>query len=187
MIAIHQPKYTNAIFAIKRMFISAYVFRIKSQTPNNHFQFFFYRFKTNAILRTHCNRQIDLKCEICSMVFCKEKALKIHKAEGCEGIIETGHILQNTPTFVDCSPILNIKIEEGHEMPLLSDTFTGETVAHYDETNVYKDIEKEAAGTSSSKRKVRSSDSNNCKRKYLSKKYQRTDGQNYCCHLCNKW
>lgn len=115
----------------------------------------------------------------------------VHEREGI--ITETPYIVQNKPTFVDCSSILNIKVEEGLDVPSLNDD---DAILNHDETNVYEHIEKieqfdpsisAVARTSSRKRKVRSFKSNSGKQKNSSKKYQRTDGQNYCCHLCNKW
>lgn len=64
-----------------------------------------FRFKTIYALRDHCKKQLEHKCEICLQAFCKRSALKAHREEGCERVLETPNepcIEDNKPTFVDC-------------------------------------------------------------------------------------
>lgn len=64
---------------------------------NHHF-----RFKNTDDLRVHCKDHDELKCEICSEVFCNGSDLVAHQEQGCEALIESPDLVEIKPTFIDC-------------------------------------------------------------------------------------
>lgn len=145
-----------------------------------------HRFKSATILRTHCKRQSDLKCEICSSVFCKEKAFKRHKDEGCEGIIEISHIPENKPAFIDCSSMVDVKVEEDFERATICVDGTNDFKMNDHSVNRFLTV---SAVTDSHQIRIENKPKKSTKYKqkpFSEKCHPNDDDRLYCCYLCNR-
>lgn len=74
-----------------------------------------FRFKSIDDLRTHCKLHNELKCRICSDVFCKQIDLIAHQEQGCEALIESPDLVDSKPTFIDCNLELDVNLEQPEE------------------------------------------------------------------------
>lgn len=162
------------------------------------------RFKTITILRAHCRRQSELKCDSCSLVFCKEKALLKHKEEDCKGVSDSIDISETKPAFVDCSLLLEPKAEL--DLDYGYDIVPALNAINIDETAHHKRIEQSdeqqhpapstESGTLLVPMKINLNKKPNKPRKskrYMKKTYSldelhtNEDGNpNYYCYLCFK-
>lgn len=149
--------------------------------------FLFHSFKSASNLRTHSKRRSDLKCEICSLAFCKETAFKKHKDEGCEGIIEISHIPESKPAFIDCISVIDVKIEDGFEQA--TTCIEGTTDFKFNEHKVEQSTtDLVVTDTKPIDKKDKPKKSSNYEHKQSMEKYQPDDddGRLYSCYLCNR-